>query len=399
MRRILGTLVTAALLGALALPARAAEPILIGVLTDLSGSSMDMAGPGSVAATEMAVEDFGGSVLGRQVKVVSADHQLKADIGAGIARRWYDTDGVDLILDVPVSAVGLAVQAVAKEKNRMMITSATLTADFTSKFCSNTTLQWNFNTTALANGTARAAVQRGLKKWYFLTADYAFGASLEHDARKVIEANGGTVVGGVKHPFNAPDLTSFVMSALSSDAQAIGLANGPPDNVTATKEATEFGLAGSGKSIVGFFVVITDIRALGLKAAQGLILTESFYWDADPAARAWSQRFFARTGKMPTSVQAADYSAALHWLKAVQAAGTDAADAVAAKMRDMPVEDMFSRHGQLRRDGLMVHDLYLLQVKKPEDSAGPWDVYRVLASIPGKEVFPSMEDESCPLTK
>lgn len=387
------------LLSIMVAPSYAQQPITVGVLTDMSGSSRDLAGPGAVAAVEMATEDFGGSVLNRPVKVISADHQLKADVGAGIARRWYDVDGVDLIVDVPVSAVGLAVQAIAKEKNRLMITSATLTSDFTSRFCSNTTMQWNFSTVALSNSTARAAVERGLKKWFFLTADYAFGHALERDASKVIVANGGAVVGSVRHPFNSPDLTSFVVQALASNAQAIGLANGPPDNVTALKEAAEFGLATSGKSMVGLFVLITDVRALGLKAAQGLILTDSFYWDIDQNTRAWSKRFYQRTGAMPTSVQASDYSAVTHWLKAIKAANTTDADAVAAKMRELPVDDMFAHHGRLRRDGAMVHDLYLLQVKKPEESAGPWDIYRVLATVRGEDVFQRIEDEDCPLVK
>ena len=399
MKRVHSVFATVCMFGAMVASSHAQQPITVGVLTDMSGSSKDLAGPGAVAAVEMAVEDFGGSVLNRPIKVISADHQLKADVGAGIARRWYDVEGVDLIVDVPVSAVGLAVQAIAKDKNRLLITSATLTSDFTSKFCSNTTMQWNFNTVALANSTARAAVQRGLKNWFFLTADYAFGHALERDASKVVVANGGTVVGSVRHPFNSPDLTSFVVQALASKAQAIGLANGPPDNVTAMKEASEFGLASSGKSMVGLFVLITDIRALGLKAAQGLILTDSFYWDFDPDTRAWSKRFYQRTGAIPTSVQASDYSAVAHWLKAIKAANTTDADAVAAKMRDLPVEDIFSRHGKLRRDGAMVHDLYLMQVKKPEESSGPWDIYRVLATIRGEDVFPRIEDEDCPLVK
>jgi branched-chain amino acid transport system substrate-binding protein len=362
----------------------------------MSGSSMDLAGPGSAAATQMAVDDFGGTVLGRPLKVISADHQLKADVGANIARRWYD-EGVDLILDVPVSAVGLAVKAVSTQKKQLFITSGTLTSDFTSKLCSPYSMQWNFNTTALANATARTAVQQGLKRWFFLTADYAFGYSLEHDATKVIVENGGTVVGSVKHPFNNSDLSSFVVQAMSSDAQAIGLANGPPDNVTALKEAREFGLASSGKSIVGLFFIITDIRALGLPVAQSLIFTEAFYWDENDATRAWSKRFFDKMGKMPTSAQAADYSAATHWLQAVKATGTTDAAVVAEKMREMPVDDMFAHNGHLRSDGAMVHDLLLVKVKAPDQSSNPWDLYQILAKIPGDQVFPRIEDEQCPL--
>ena len=376
--------------------AHAEVPVTIGVLTDMSGSSMDLSGPGSVLATQMAVEDFGGVVLGRPIHVISGDHLLKADVGAGIARRWYDTEGVDLILDVPVSAVGLAVQQVSREKHRLFITTGTGTADFTGKFCSPYAMQWGFDTTALANGTARALVERGSKKWFFLTADYAFGASLERDAARVVTELGGTVLGQVKHPFNASDLTSFVVQALASGADVIGLANGPPDNMTAIKAAAEFN-GGRGPVMAGLFVVITDIHGLGLQAAQGLLLTDSFYWDFDDRTRAWSRRFFARLGKMPTSVQAADYSAASHYLRAVRDAGTTDPDAVARKMRDTPVEDMFARHGTLRVDGLMVHDLFLAQVKKPEESKAAWDYYTILSTIAGERAFPRLDDEGCAL--
>jgi branched-chain amino acid transport system substrate-binding protein len=375
-----------------------APPITVGVLTDMSGPSRDMAGPGAALAVQMAVEDFGGSVLGRPVKVITGDHQSKPDIGAGIARAWYD-QGVDLVVDVPVSAVGLAVQAVSKEKKKIFITSGTLTSDFTSKFCTPYSMQWAFNTTAIANGTAKAAVDRGLKRWFFLTADYAFGHAMERDATKVILANGGSVAGSVAHPFAAPDMTSFVVSGLSSDAQAIALASGPPDNVAAIKQAGEFGLATSGKTMVGMFVLITDIHALGLQAAKGLIFTEAFYWDTSDASRAWAHRFFDRHHAMPTSVQAADYSATLHWLKAVKAAGTTGSDAVAGKMRAMPVEDMYAGKGHLRKDGAMVHDMVLVKVKSPAESKGPWDVYDVLATVPGEKSFPRIEDEACDLAK
>lgn len=390
-----GTIALAAML-AVAGPAAAQTPVTIGVLTDMSGSSMDLSGPGSVLATTMAVEDFGGTVLNRPVRVISGDHQLKADVGAAIARRWYDTDGVDLILDVPVSAVGLAVQQVSRDKKRLFITTGTGTSDFTGKFCSPYAMQWNYDTTALANGTARALVDRGAKRWFFLTADYAFGAALERDAARVVVANGGTVLGEVKHPFNASDLTSFVLQAQSSGADVIGLANGPPDNTTAIKEAAEFG-RGRGPAIAGLLVLITDVHGLGLAAAQGLLLTEAFYWDLDARTRAWSRRFYDRAGKMPTSVQAADYSATLHYLQAVQSAGTTDAEAVAQAMREHPVEDMFARHGTLRRDGLLVHDLVLAQVKAPDESTAPWDYYHILSTIPGDQAFPKLEDEGCPL--
>ena len=383
---------------AAASPAARAEPapVTIGVLTDMSGTSMDLSGPGSVLATTMAVEDFGGTVLGRPIHVISGDHQLKADIGAAIARSWYDTEGVDLILDVPVSAVGLAVQQVSRDKKRLMITTGTGTSDFTGKFCSPYAMQWNFNTTALANSTARALVERGDKRWFFLTADYAFGAALEHDAARVVTAMGGTVLGDVKHPFNSTDLSSFVLQALGSGADVIGLANGPPDNTNAIKAAAEFG-GGKGPAMAGLLVVITDVHGLGLQVAQGLLLTEAFYWDLDDKSRAWSHRFYERANKMPTSVQAADYSATLHYLQAVKEAGTTDAATVAQKMRDAPVEDMFARHGVLRRDGLLVHDLFLFQVKSPAECKAPWDYYRLLSTVPGEQAYPRLEDEHCPL--
>lgn len=373
-------------------------PIVIGVLTDLTGPSRDMNGPGSVEAVRMAVEDFGGSVLGRGVTVMAGDMLMKPDVGSGVARKWYD-DGVDLIVGVPVSPVGLAVQAVSKEKKRLMITTATLTSDFTSKFCTPYSMQWTFNATALANATAGAAVRSGLKRWFFITQDNAFGHSLERDAAKVLLANGGSVAGSIAHPFGTADMTSFVVRAMASDAQAIGLAGGLPDNVSTIKQAGEFGFATSGKTMVGLFTGIHDIHALGLAAAQGLVVTEAYYWDANDAARAFGKRFFARHGSMPSSAQAADYSAVGHWLKAVKAAGTTDAEPVAERMRAMPVEDMFAHKGTLRRDGLMVHDLMLVKVKAPAASTGPWDVYTVLETVPGAAAFPRIEDEECALAR
>jgi branched-chain amino acid transport system substrate-binding protein len=377
--------------------AAAQDAVTVGVLTDMSNNSSDFTGPGSVTAAQMAVDDFGGSVLGRPVRVISGDHQLKPDVGAGIARRWYDEAGVSLIVDVPVSAVGLAVQGVAREKHKLFVTSATLAADFIGKFCTPYSMQWVFNTTALANGTVRSMLGRGAKSWYFLTADYAFGTGMERDATAVINQSGGSVVGSVRHPFNTPDLTSFVVRAMGSDAQVIALANGPPDNVTMIKEANEFGLAKSGKSIASLFMVINDVHALGLPAAQNLVLTSGFYWDLDDRTRTWSKRFFDKMGKMPSAMQASDYSSVSHWLKAVQAAGTLDADAVGAKMRAMPVDDMFARNAHLRVDGALVHDLYLVQVKTPAESTEPWDYYKVLATIPGDQAFPRLEDSACPL--
>jgi branched-chain amino acid transport system substrate-binding protein len=305
---------------------------------------------------------------------------------------------VDLIVDVPVSAVGLAVQGVANEKKKLFITHSTGTADFHGKFCSPYTMQWVFDTHALAVGTAQEVVKRGGSSWFFLTADYAFGYSLEKDASDVVKANGGTVVGAVRHPFRTPDLSSFILQAQASKAKIIGLASGPPDNVNAIKLGGEFGLFAGGQQMAGLLVLITDIDGLGLKTAQGLVLTTSFYWDMDDKTREWSKRFFAKVGHMPTMWQAGVYSSVMHYLKAIKAAGTDDPLKVAAKMRDMPIEDFFSRNGKLREDGLMVHDLILVQVKKPEESKYPWDYYQILAHIPGDQAF-GPPNPACPLVK
>jgi branched-chain amino acid transport system substrate-binding protein len=374
------------------------DVVKIGVLTDMSGPASTPTGPGSVAAAEMAVADFGGTVLGKPITVISADHQLKPDVAAGIAREWYDRDQVDLIVDVPVSAVGLAVQGVANEKKKLFITHSTGTADFHGKFCSPYTMQWVFDTHALAVGTAQEVVKRGGTSWFFLTADYAFGYSLEKDASDVIKANGGTVVGAVRHPFRTPDLSSFILQAQASRAKIIGLASGPPDNVNAIKLGGEFGIFAGGQQMAGLLVLITDIDGLGLKTAQGLVLTTSFYWDMDDKTREWSKRFFAKMGRMPTMWQAGVYSSVMHYLNAIKAAGTDDPLKVAAKMREMPVEDFFSRNGKLREDGLMVHDLVLVQVKKPEESKYPWDYYQILAHIPGDRAF-GPPNPACPSVK
>jgi branched-chain amino acid transport system substrate-binding protein len=374
------------------------DVVKIGVLTDLSGPAETPTGAGSITATQMAVEDFGGTVLGKPIAVVSANHQIKPDIAAGIAREWYDRDQVDLIVDVPVSAVGLAVQNVANEKKKLFITQSTGTADFHGKFCSPYAMQWVFDTHALAVGTAQEVTKRGGDTWFFLTADYAFGHALERDASAVIAQNGGKVLGSVSHPFATPDLSSFILQAQASKAKIIGIASGPPDNINAIKLGGEFGVFKAGQQMAGLLVVITDVNALGLQAAQGLVLTTSFYWDMDDKTRAWSKRFFAKMNRMPTMWQAGTYSAVMNYLNAVKASGTDDPLKVAAKMRETPVEDFFARNGRLREDNLMVHDLLLVQVKKPEDSKYPWDYYQILAHIPGEQAF-GPPNPACSLVK
>jgi branched-chain amino acid transport system substrate-binding protein len=394
--------VLGSILATLAPPSASAQVsddvVKIGVLTDMTGPAADATGPGSVAAAQMAIEDFGNQVLGKPIELVSANHQDKPDIGATIARTWYDVDKVDLILDVPVSAVGLAVQAVSREKQKLLIVHGTGTADFTGKFCTPYSMQWAFNTFALATGTAREVVKRGGDSWFFLTADYAFGHALERDASKVILDSGGKIIGAVRHPFATADLSSFVVQAQASKAKIIGLASGPPDNTNAIKLGGEFGVFQGGQQMAGLLVLITDVHALGLKAAQGLVLTTAFYWDMDDQTRAWSKRFYAKVNHMPTMWQAGVYSSVMHYLAAVKAAGTDDALKVAAQLRSNPIEDVFARHGKLRPDGLMVHDLLLVQVKTPEESKYPWDYYKVLTTIPGDQAF-GPPDPACPLTK
>jgi branched-chain amino acid transport system substrate-binding protein len=374
------------------------DAVKIGVLTDMNGPAATATGAGSVTAAQMAVEDFGGKVLGKPVTVIIGDHQDKADIGASIARRWYDNEQVDLIVDVPVSAVGLAVQNVANEKKRMFIAHSTGSADCHGKFCSPYAMQWVFDTRALAVGTAQAVVKRGGDSWFFITDDYAFGHALERDASAMIVKNGGKVVGAVRPPFATPDLSSFILQAQASKAKIIGIAGGPPNNMNEIKTAGEFGVLKGGQQMAGLLVLITDIHSLGLPAAQGLLLTTSFYWDMDEKTREWSKRYFAKMKQMPTMWQAGVYSSVMTYLNAVKESGTDEPLKVAAKMREKPVEDFFSRNGKLREDNLMVHDLILVQVKPPEESKYPWDYYKVLTTISGDDAF-GPPDPACALVK
>src|SRR5580692_9863509 len=392
-------LTAAAIVWATSATAQVSDDVVkIGVLTDMNGPSSAADGPGSVTAAQMAVEDFGGKVLGKPIQLISADHQIKPDIGATTARRWYDTEQVDLIVDVPVSAVGLAVQNIANEKKKMFIAHSTGAADFHGKFCSPYAIQWVFDTRALAVGTAQEVVKRGGDSWFFITDDYAFGHSLEKDASAVILKNGGKVIGAVRPPFATPDLSSFILQAQASKAKIIGIAGGPPNNVNEIKTAGEFGVLKGGQQMAGLLVLITDIHALGLPAAQGLLLTTSFYWDMDDKTREWSKRYFAKMNRMPTMWQAGVYSSVIHYLQAIKDTGTDDPLKVAAKMREKPIEDFFARHGRLREDNLMVHDLMLVQVKSPEESKYPWDYYKILATIPGDQAF-GPPDPACPLVK
>lgn len=398
-RSIAAAMMTAALLSSSIARAQVSDDVVkLGVLTDMNGPASTPTGQGSVTAAQMAVEDFGGTVLGKPIQVIVGDHQLKPDIGATLARRWYDVEQVDLILDVPVSAVGLAVQNIANEKKRLFITQSTGAADFHGKFCSPYTMQWVFDTHALAVGTAQEVVKRGGDTWFFITDDYAFGQSLEKDAAAMVTKTGGKVLGSVRPPFATSDVSSFVLQAQASKAKIIGIAAGPPNNVNEIKTGGEFGIFKGGQQMAALLALITDVHALGLPTAQGLLLTTSFYWDMDDKTREWSKRYFAKMNRMPTMWQAGVYSATMHYLQAIKDAGTDDPLKVAAKMREKPVNDFFARGGKLREDGLMVHDLMLVQVKTPAESKYPWDYYKVLAHIPGEAAF-GPPDPACPLVK
>ncbi|AWK87138.1 ABC transporter substrate-binding protein [Azospirillum thermophilum] len=374
------------------------DMIRIGVLNDRSGLYADLGGEGSAVAARMAAEEFGGKILGKPIEVIAADHQNKPDIGSNIARQWIDQDGVDVIVDVPNSGVALAVQEVTREKKKIFLMEGPATSRLTGDACSPTGFHWAYDTRALAVGTGRAMVQEGGKTWYFLTADYAFGHQLEADTAAEVKKAGGTVVGSVRHPLNTADFSSFLLQAQASGAQVIGLANAGGDTITSIKQAAEFGLTQGGKQkLAGLLLFLSDVHALGLPVAQDLVLTTGFYWDMDDEKRAWSKKFMEKTGKMPTMVQAGSYSAVRHYLKAVEAAGTDDGPTVAARMKEMPVNDMFAKNGKILQNGRMVHDMYLARVKKPSESKGPWDYYQIIRTIPGDEAFASFEESGCKL--
>ena len=372
--------------------------IKIGVLNDRSGTYADLSGEGSVVAARMAVEDFDAAGKGIAVEIVSADHQNKPDIASNIARQWIDEDGVDVIADVPTSSAALAVHEIVREKNKIFLISGAAASDLTGEKCSPNTVHWTYDTWALAHGTGSAMVGQGGDSWFFLTADYAFGHALERDTAAVVEASGGTVVGTVRHPFPGQDFSSFLLQAQSSGAKVIGLANAGADTTNAIKQAHEFGITAGGQSLAGLLIFITDVHALGLETAQGLVLTEAFYWDLNDQTREWSKRFAeAHNGSMPTMVHAGVYASVLHYLKAVEAAGSKDAAAVMAKMKEMPSEDPLFGTGTVREDGRHVHDMYLFQVKAPDESQGEWDYYKLLATIPADEAFRPLEEGKCPL--
>ena len=373
--------------------------VKLGVLNDRSGIYSDITGEGSVIAAQMAVEDFGAKEKGITVEIVSADHQNKPDVGANIARQWYDQEGVDVILDVPTSSVALAVNDITREKNKIFMNSGGGTSDLTGKACSPNTVHWTYDTWQLAHGTGTAVVQNGGKTWFFVTADYAFGQALERDTTAVVEAAGGEVVGTVRHPFPNTDFSSFLLQAQSSGAQVIAFANAGGDTINSIKQAAEFGIVQGGQSLAGLLVFINDIHALGLEAAQGLMLTESFYWDLNDQTREWSARFEEKAGKKPNMVQAGVYASVLHYLKAVEAVGGKETEAVMAKMKEMPTDDPLFGKGKIRVDGRKIHDSYLFRVKAPDQSEGPWDYYETVATIPAEEAFRPLDEGGCSLVK
>ncbi|MBX3674725.1 MAG: ABC transporter substrate-binding protein [Burkholderiales bacterium] len=374
--------------------------VKIGVLNDQSGTYADLAGPGSTLAAKMAVEDFMAKDKSLKIEVVFADHQNKPDVGSQIARKWFDSDGVDVIVDLPTSSVALAVNQVAKEKGKAAIISTGASSDLTGKACTPNTVHWTYDTWQLANGTGSAIVKTGGDTWFFLTADYAFGHALERDTEAVVVKSGGKVLGKVRHPFPSSDFSSFLLQAQASKAKIIGLANAGADTTNAIKQAAEFGIVKGGQNLAGLLVFLTDVHALGLEKAQGLIFTESFYWDLNDKTREWSKRYAARHGgKMPSMGQAGVYAGVLHYLKAVAAAKTDDGTKVVAKMKELPTDDPLFGKGKIRADGRKIHDSYLFEVKKPSESKGPWDYYKLRATVPADQAFRPMEQGDCPLVK
>jgi branched-chain amino acid transport system substrate-binding protein len=394
----------AALLFGCGLSAHAQEKISdgvvkIGLIEDMSSIYADITGVGAVTAARMAVEDFGGKVLGKPIEVVSADHQNKADIASATAREWFDSGHVDALMDVAASATALAAIDVAKEKNKIVMLSGPGAARITNEACTPVSIHYAYDNYALSHGTASAMVKAGYDSWFFITADYAFGHDLEQNTAAVVKASGGQVLGDVRVPINTADFSSALLQAQASKAKAVGLANAGADTTNAIKQAAEFGLVGGGQKLAGLLIFVNDINTLGLQTAQGMLLTNAFYWNRNDESRAWSRRYFQRKNRMPNMVQAGIYSATTHYLAAVAAAGTDDTQAVMAKMRATPINDFFAKDGRIRADGRMVHDMFLYEVKKPDESTEKWDYYKLVATIPADQAFLPLSESKCPLVK
>jgi branched-chain amino acid transport system substrate-binding protein len=386
-------------MGGAALAQQSDAPLKIGVLADFSSVYSDIGGQGNVEATKIAIEEFGGSMFGKPIEMISADAQNKPDVAAALARKWYGNDSVDMIIDLPTSATALAAMEMSKQFEKIMIITDAASSDITGKSCSPYTAHWTYDTYGNAQTVGSAIVKQGGDSWFFITADYLFGHSIERDVSAVVKAAGGKILGSARHPLNNADFSSFLLQAQASKAKIVGLANGGGDTINTIKQAAEFGIVAGGQKLAGIVMFISDIHSLGLKMAQGLIITEAYYWDQNDRTRAFGKKFFERMKRMPTMNQAATYSATLHYLKAVKAAGTRETKTVLAKMREMPVRDAFTDNGYLREDGRMVHSMLLLEVKKPEESKYPWDYYKILAEVPGDQVFRPMKDGGCPLIK
>jgi branched-chain amino acid transport system substrate-binding protein len=403
MRFVRLLLVATVVVAAAAAPARAQISdgvVKIGVMSDMSSLYADIGGPGSVVAARMAVEDFGADKKGLKVEILSADHQNKPDVGSSIARQWYDTDKVDVIVDVPTSSVALAVNQITRDKGKVFLVSGAATSDLTGKACSPNTVHWTYDTWALANGTGNAVVKTGGDTWFFITADYAFGHALERDTEAVVLKAGGKVLGKVRHPLNTQDFSSFLLQAQASKAKVIGLANAGGDTINSIKQGAEFGITRGGQHFAGLLVFVSDVHGLGLEKAQGLVLTEAFYWDLNDKTRAFSKRFAERHhGAMPTMVQAGVYASVLHYLKAVEALKSDDGTKVVAKMKELPTDDPLFGKGTIRADGRKIHPMYLFEVKKPAESKGGWDYYKLRATIPAEQAFRPLDQGDCPLVK
>jgi branched-chain amino acid transport system substrate-binding protein len=398
--RALGFAAFAAALGCGTALAQYSDGVIkIGVMNDMSGTYSDLSGQGSVIAARMAVEDFGAAAKGMKVEIVGADHQNKPDVGSNVVRTWIDVDKVDVIVDVPTSSVALAVNQIVKEKNKVFLVSGAAASDLTGKACTPNTIHWTYDTWALANGTGNAIVKTGGDSWFFLTADYAFGHALERDTAAVVEKNGGKVVGKVRHPFPGQDFSSFLLQAQTSKAKIIGLANAGADTINSIKQASEFGIVQGGQNLAALLAFITDVHALSLKTAQGLIMTEAWYWDLNDNNREFAKKFAPQfKGVHPTMIHAGVYSAVTHYLKAVEALKSDAdGAAVVKKMKEMPTDDKLFGKGQVRADGRKIHPMYLFEVKKPAESKGPWDYYKVRATIPADQAFRPISEGGCPL--
>jgi branched-chain amino acid transport system substrate-binding protein len=391
--------VAAAMAAGLVAAVPASAQVKIGILNDQSGVYADYGGKYSVEAARMAIEDFGGEVLGQKIDLVTADHQNKPDLATSIARRWYDVEGVDMITELTTSSVALAVQELSKAQKKIDIVVGAATSRLTGDACTPYSFHWAYDTHALAVGTGGALTEAGGDTWFFLTADYAFGYALEEDTTNVVKAKGGKVLGSVRHPLNSSDFSSFLLQAQSSKAKIVGLANAGLDTTNSIKQAAEFGIVTGGQKVAGLLMTLAEVHGLGLQAAQGLVLTEAFYWDRDDKSREFSERFLKRTGRMPNMIQAGTYSATLQYLKAVKAAGSKDSDAVAKKLKELPVDDMFAQGGKVLGNGRMVHDLYLFEVKKPSESKKPWDYYKMIATVPGDKAFSTAAASGCPLTK